>query len=222
MARSGELWSARLGASPGRVAAGFGLGAVLRAPCWGSARDRPAPCGAVGNPLIAATYPIPKIALLPLIILWLGIGETPKVVMIALGVFFPVVINAHAGVRGTDPLMVKAAKSLGAGPRQVIFKVVVAVGAPHDTRGLPARRGHRAPPRGLGGDDQCHDRHRLPHPELGRPDAHREADGGPRHVVAPRARQHVGPLSRRGVAGPVEGGGAESSNRRSGSIGPVR
>ena len=36
-------------------------------------------------------------------ILWLGIGETPKVVMIALGVFFPVVINAHAGVRGTDP-----------------------------------------------------------------------------------------------------------------------
>ena len=45
--------------------------------------------------------------------------------MIALGVFFPVVINAHAGVRGTDPLMVKAAKSLGAGPWQVIFKVML-------------------------------------------------------------------------------------------------
>jgi len=68
---------------------------------------------------------VPVIALLPLIILWLGIGETPKVVMIALGVFFPVVINAHAGVRGTDPLMVKAAKSLGAGSRQVILKVVL-------------------------------------------------------------------------------------------------
>ena len=58
-------------------------------------------------------------------ILWLGIGETPKVVMIALGVFFPVVINAHAGVRGTDPLMVKAAKSLGAGPWQVVLKVIL-------------------------------------------------------------------------------------------------
>ena len=55
---------------------------------------------AVGNPLIAATYPIPKIALLPLIILWLGIG-TPKVAMIALGVFFPVVINA---TRAQEPI----------------------------------------------------------------------------------------------------------------------
>ena len=123
MARSGELWR-HVGASLGRVAAGFGLGAVTGTALGillGSSRA----LWAVGNPLIAATYPIPKIALLPLIILWLGIGETPKVVMIALGVFFPVVINAHAGVRGTDPLMVKAAKSLGAGSRQVILKVVL-------------------------------------------------------------------------------------------------
>jgi NitT/TauT family transport system permease protein len=80
---------------------------------------------ALGNPLIAATYPIPKIALLPLMILWLGIGEAPKVAMIALGVFFPVVINAYAGVQGTDPLMVKAARSLGAGRWQVLLKVVL-------------------------------------------------------------------------------------------------
>lgn len=80
---------------------------------------------AVGNPLIAATYPIPKIALLPLMILWLGIGEAPKVAMIALGVFFPVVINTYAGVRDTEPLMVKAATSLGAGRGQVIAKVLL-------------------------------------------------------------------------------------------------
>lgn len=123
MARSGELWR-HLGASLGRVGMGFALGAVagtVLGVLLGSSRA----LWAIGNPVIAATYPIPKIALLPLIILWLGIGETPKVIMIALGVFFPVVINAHAGVRGTDPLMVKAAKSLGAGPWQVILKVVV-------------------------------------------------------------------------------------------------
>jgi len=54
---------------------------------------------AVGQPLIAATFPIPKIALLPLLILWLGIGEPSKVAVIALGVFFPMAINTYAGVR---------------------------------------------------------------------------------------------------------------------------
>ena len=48
-----------------------------------------------GTPLIAATFPIPKIALLPLLILWLGIGEASKVAVIALGVFFPMAINTY-------------------------------------------------------------------------------------------------------------------------------
>jgi NitT/TauT family transport system permease protein len=123
MARSGELWR-HLVVSLGRVGAGFGLGAAVGTALGlllGSSRV----LWALGNPLIAATYPIPKIALLPLMILWLGIGEAPKVAMIALGVFFPVVINAYAGVQGTDPLMVKAARSLGAGRWQVLLKVVL-------------------------------------------------------------------------------------------------
>jgi ABC-type nitrate/sulfonate/bicarbonate transport system permease component len=123
MAWSGELWR-HLGVSLVRVGLGFGAGAAVGTVLGlllGSSRV----LWAIGNPIIAATYPIPKIALLPLMILWLGIGETPKVAMIALGVFFPVVINAYAGVRGTDPLMVKAARSLGAGRGQVLFKVVL-------------------------------------------------------------------------------------------------
>ena len=123
MARSGEL-GRHVAVSLARVASGFALGAAVGTGLGvllGSSRV----LWALVNPLVAATYPIPKIALLPLMILWLGIGETPKVVMIALGVFFPVVINAYAGVRGTDPLMVKAAKSLGAGPWQIILKVVL-------------------------------------------------------------------------------------------------
>ena len=68
---------------------------------------------ALGNPIIAATFPIPKIAILPLLILWLGIGEASKVAVIVLGVFFPVVINVYTGVKNVDPLLIKAALSLG-------------------------------------------------------------------------------------------------------------
>jgi NitT/TauT family transport system permease protein len=123
MARSGEL-GRHLAVSLARVGLGFGHGAAVGT-MLGLALGWSRTLWAVGNPVIAATYPIPKIALLPLMILWLGIGEAPKVTMIALGVFFPVVINTYAGVRGTDPLMVKAARSLGAGSWQIVQKVVL-------------------------------------------------------------------------------------------------
>jgi len=80
---------------------------------------------AIGNPLIAATFPIPKIAILPLLILWLGIGEPPKVAVIALGVFFPMVINVYTGVKNVDPLLIKAALSLGSNRTRIIRKVIL-------------------------------------------------------------------------------------------------
>src|SRR5215813_13588924 len=55
---------------------------------------------AIGIPITAALFPIPKIALLPLFILWFGIGESSKIVTIALGVFFPTVIAAYSSVDG--------------------------------------------------------------------------------------------------------------------------
>ena len=81
---------------------------------------------AMGQPLIAATFPIPKIALLPLLILWLGIGEASKVTVIALGVFFPMAINTTTGVREADPLLMRAAVAFGAGRWSVIRKVIAA------------------------------------------------------------------------------------------------
>ncbi|HEV8310275.1 MAG TPA: ABC transporter permease [Methylomirabilota bacterium] len=123
MVGSGEL-GRHLGVSLLRIGLGFVLGAAAGT-ALGLLLGTSRVVEAVGNPLIAATYPIPKIALLPLMILWLGIGEAPKVAMIALGVFFPVVINTYAGVRDTEPLMVKAATSLGAVRRQVLVKVIL-------------------------------------------------------------------------------------------------
>jgi NitT/TauT family transport system permease protein len=90
----------------------------------------------VVQPIIAATFPIPKIALLPLLILWLGIGEASKIAVIALGVFFPMAINTHAGVREADPLLVRAAVSFGAGRLSVIRKVMVPSALPMVFAGL--------------------------------------------------------------------------------------
>jgi len=88
------------------------------------------------HPLIAATYPIPKIALLPLLILWLGLGEGSKIAVIALGVFFPVVVNTRAGVLDVDPLLVKAALALGSSRAGIAWKVLLPASLPMIFAGL--------------------------------------------------------------------------------------
>lgn len=134
MIASGELL-VHLGASLRRLALGFlaggGLGVVVGVSVGFFARAE-----AVGMPIIAATFPIPKIALLPLLILWLGIGESSKVAVIALGVFFPMAINTYTGVRQADPLLVRAAVSFGAGRWSVIRKVILPSALPMIFAGL--------------------------------------------------------------------------------------
>ena len=134
MLRSGELLT-HLATSLGRIVLGFGLGALggmavgLTVGVFGLA-------DAVGTPLIAATFPIPKIALLPLLILWLGIGEASKVAVITLGVFFPMAINTYAGVRHADPLLLRAAVSFGAGRWSLVRKVMLPSALPMIFAGL--------------------------------------------------------------------------------------
>lgn len=77
------------------------------------------------NPFIAATYPLPKVALLPLIIVYLGIGEMSRLVIISMAVFYVVLINTIAGVRNVDPILVMAAQDLGAKTLQVFRKVIL-------------------------------------------------------------------------------------------------
>jgi NitT/TauT family transport system permease protein len=134
MARSGELL-VHLGASLRRLLLGFALGAAAGV-AVGVAVGFSAVGEAVGAPLIAATFPIPKIALLPLLILWLGIGEASKVAVIALGVFFPMAINTAAGVRQADPGLIRAAVSFGAGRWSIIRKVLLPSALPMVFAGL--------------------------------------------------------------------------------------
>jgi len=131
---SGEI-ALHVAASLRRLALGFLVGGVLGV-VVGVAIGFFAIAEAVGMPLVAATFPIPKIALLPLLILWLGIGETSKVAVIALGVFFPMAINTYTGVRQADPLLVRAAVAFGARRWSVIRKVVLPSALPMIFAGL--------------------------------------------------------------------------------------
>jgi NitT/TauT family transport system permease protein len=96
---------------------------------------------AVGTIIVYSIYPIPKIALLPLIVLWLGIGELPKVTIIALGVFFPVVINTFSGVKNVDPTLIKAAVTFGSNHMNVIRKVILPASLPMIFAGLKLAAG---------------------------------------------------------------------------------
>ena len=118
-----------------RIALGFGLGA-LAGVAVGLAVGVFSVLEAIGNPIIAATFPVPKIALLPLLILWLGIGEASKVAVITLGVFFPMAINTYTGVRHADPLLIRAAVSFGAGRWSLIRKVMLPSALPMVFAGL--------------------------------------------------------------------------------------
>ena len=134
MLRSGELLG-HLTASLQRLVLGFALGGAAGV-VVGVAVGFFAAAEAVGTPLLAATFPIPKIALLPLLILWLGLGEPSKVAVIALGVFFPMAINTFTGVRQADPLLVRAAVAFGARRWSVIRKVILPSALPMIFAGL--------------------------------------------------------------------------------------
>jgi NitT/TauT family transport system permease protein len=88
------------------------------------------------DPLVAATYPIPKSAIFPLFILWFGLGETSKVMTILIGVLFLVLINTVTGVKGIDPVLIKAARDLGATQSQIFAKVVIPGALPNIFTGL--------------------------------------------------------------------------------------
>jgi NitT/TauT family transport system permease protein len=85
---------------------------------------------------IATLYPLPKIALIPLLIIWLGTGEAYKIVISAVTAFFPIVISTYAGIRQSDRGLIKAARDLGANARQIQLKVVIPAAIPSIFAGL--------------------------------------------------------------------------------------
>jgi ABC-type nitrate/sulfonate/bicarbonate transport system permease component len=88
------------------------------------------------SPLVSLSYPVPKIGLIPLFILWLGIGNISKIAMILAAAIYPVVLSTYTGVKGTPIYVVWSARSLGASEAEVLRKIVFPYALPHILTGL--------------------------------------------------------------------------------------
>jgi ABC-type nitrate/sulfonate/bicarbonate transport system permease component len=88
------------------------------------------------NPLVELFYPLPKSALIPVTVLWLGFGDGSKILLIFLGCMIPVTIGAYNGARGSDQALIWSARSMGAGPLRLLWDVVVPSALPELLNGV--------------------------------------------------------------------------------------
>jgi sulfonate transport system permease protein len=126
----GNLWVSLV-----RVMFGLGIGVVL-----GTAFGLFAGLSRLGEDTIDSTLQmvrtLPHLALIPLFILWFGIGETPKIALIALGTVFPIYLNLFAGIRAVDRKIIEAASTLDLTRSEIIWNVVLPGALPSFLVGL--------------------------------------------------------------------------------------
>lgn len=123
LVRSGEL-PKHLAASLQRLVLGWvlgaccgiGIGFAIGLSTWGRS---------IALPLVSAIFPVPKVALLPLFILWFGIGEGSKVATIAAGVFSPMVFAAYAGVCSVEHNVIRMAQAFGIPRWRIIWTILL-------------------------------------------------------------------------------------------------
>jgi len=123
MVQDGSLWQ-HLRASLLRIGVGWALG-TLAGLGVGLAMGIFSLARAVGLPLVSALFPIPKIALLPLFILWFGIGEPSKFATIGFGVFFPTVIAATSAVDAVPRNLIRMAQSFNLPWPRIVLRIVL-------------------------------------------------------------------------------------------------
>lgn len=134
LVQTGELQQAVL-VSLGRALSGLAIGGtigVMLAILSGLLRS--------GEDLIDATIQmlrtIPNVALIPLLIIWFGIGEAPKIALIALGTAFPLYLNVYAGIRNVDASLIEAGRTLGLSKAAMIRHVILPGALPSALVGL--------------------------------------------------------------------------------------
>ncbi|MGH1425037.1 MAG: ABC transporter permease [Pseudooceanicola sp.] len=128
LARSGNLQK-HVSASLQRLVIGFTAGSLLGL-IVGTAVGLNSFARAGIAPLVAAIFPIPKIALLPLFIIWFGIGEGSKVATILFGTFFPTVIATYGGIDSVDRALIRMGQSFGLSRFDIIRKIVLPAALP--------------------------------------------------------------------------------------------
>lgn len=118
-----------------RGAAGLGLAIVIGVPI-GVLMAWYKPVRTIFNPLVQAFYPLPKSALIPVTVLWLGFGSASKIVLIFIGCMLPITLSAFNGARSTEQVLVWSARSLGAGRTATFLEVVLPSALPEILAGI--------------------------------------------------------------------------------------
>jgi ABC-type nitrate/sulfonate/bicarbonate transport system permease component len=134
MVRSGELVS-HAASSLRRAGAGLAIAAAVGT-ALGIAMAWWRPVNAALGPLVQIFYPMPKSALIPVTVLWLGFGDGSKILLIFLGCMLPVTIGAFNGARGSDQALVWSARSMGASRMRILWDVVLPSALPEILNGV--------------------------------------------------------------------------------------
>ncbi|NML30411.1 ABC transporter permease [Paraburkholderia antibiotica] len=134
-----DLGAARLarhvGASVMRVCGGFAIGAAL-ALLIGAAMGLSRRVDALLDPAFQALRAIPSLAWVPILLLWMGIDEAPKITLIAIGAFFPVQVSVVAGIRGVDRKLIEFGRLNRLGQRALFTRILLPASMPQIFTGL--------------------------------------------------------------------------------------
>jgi sulfonate transport system permease protein len=122
-------------ATVGRVLIGFGLGSAL-AIALGTATGLSRRVEDALEPTLQALRTVPTLAWAPLLLLWLGIDEPPKLTLVAIGAFFPVYVNLVSGITNVDRKLVEVARVYGLRGREIAWRVVLPASLPSLLTGL--------------------------------------------------------------------------------------
>lgn len=136
LAEDGALWQ-HLAVTVWRVAVGFAVGAVA-ATVLGALTGSSRLLRELLDPTLQALKAVPSLAWVPLFILWFGIFETSKVLLIAVGVFFPIYLNLVTGILGTDRKLVEVARICGLSRFDLVRRILVPATLPSYLTGLRA------------------------------------------------------------------------------------
>jgi len=118
-----------IAASLRRMAVGFAVGVAAAVPI-GLMMGRSQYVAAFFNPLLMVIYPVPKAALMPIIMLWLGVGDASKTLVIFLGVTLPVIYHSYQGARAVEERMLWSAAAMGMGPFARLVHIVLPAALP--------------------------------------------------------------------------------------------
>ena len=118
-----------------RALTGFLIGAVAGI-VLGMAISRNAVANWFFDPIISVGFPMPKIAFLPVVILWLGVYDVSKITMIAVEAIFPVVTATIIGIRGVERQLLWSARNMGAGERELLWQIALPAALPQIITGL--------------------------------------------------------------------------------------